>query len=560
MGNTAMDKNFFDEDTVITAKDIRRLSEEQICEIQRKKDSRNIQEIYEAYYKSLINEEERDYLLKYYRDGMASYREVYRGMYETFGHPERIVCINPETGEVETHIRTYTDKRTGKKRRKTVESEYRFKDVTPFTCMRVEYRDSENNGVYIILPVMKKPKRAIQKIISYRVDYEEDLQKIREDYLRHGDRERYEREIAAVKKPHERVNDILRLTVTRKYYSGVEETMQDFRACKRLNINDEETRTSFYELDMEKEGNEERYRKNKKSYYDVKMFLHLKVNAGMDGDQIKTDTLSAEAQIKIHMLYYKADLLTHHDYEQIRVREEYLAENRDKMSPEEIRQIEAFIDIKKLGMQKTNKKAIHEYNMQVLDKVRWIEEDFKALRIPADYPDDTYEICRNLIKKDYMVRPFKILDLDKEFSPEDPLNRAAASDNGFDIGSLYEISRRYAPFIAKKYHKIRQYYADEKLQKDSSLLNAVPGTRYNPAADRKNWDGYGKAKKFRDLMNKNIYKDNYAGNYWQDYDRAVAEAAGQKKGKRTGDEKRLTKREIALYYRKQRLKATRSGR
>ena len=81
MGNTAMDKNFFDEDTVITAKDIRRLSEEQICEIQRKKDSRNIQEIYEAYYKSLINEEERDYLLKYYRDGMASYREVYRGMY-----------------------------------------------------------------------------------------------------------------------------------------------------------------------------------------------------------------------------------------------------------------------------------------------------------------------------------------------------------------------------------------------------------------------------------------------------------------------------------------------
>ena len=61
-------------------------------------------------------------------------------------------------------------------------------------------------------------------------------------------------------------------------------------------------------------------------------------------------------------------------------------------------------------------------------------------------------------------------------------------------------------------------------------------------------------------MNKNIYKDNYAGNYWQDYDRAVAEAAGQKKGKRTGDEKRLTKREIALYYRKQKLKAAKSGR
>lgn len=152
----------------ITAKDIVKYSSEEIDAIQKEYDKENCREIFQAYVEHRINQEEVLFLLNYYRDGMKAYREVYRGLYEIYGIPEQIACMNQLNGELEMHIQKIPHVDAKKNRiitvRENVVTNYSLKEVTPFTCMRLEYRDNENNPVYVILPVMKKARRAIEKI------------------------------------------------------------------------------------------------------------------------------------------------------------------------------------------------------------------------------------------------------------------------------------------------------------------------------------------------------------------------------------------------------------
>lgn len=151
----------------ITAKDIVKYSSEEIDAIQKEYDKENCREIFQAYVEHRINQEEVLFLLNYYRDGMKAYREVYRGLYEIYGIPEQIACMNQLNGELEMHIQKIPHVDAKKNRiitvRENVVTNYSLKEVTPFTCMRLEYRDNENNPVYVILPVMKKARRAIEK-------------------------------------------------------------------------------------------------------------------------------------------------------------------------------------------------------------------------------------------------------------------------------------------------------------------------------------------------------------------------------------------------------------
>lgn len=529
-------EDFFKQDTTeaekeYTAKDIVKLPAEQVDAIQRAKDKANCHEILKAFKERRINQEETSFLLDYYRDGMSAYREVYRGLYEIFGRPEHIACMNPDTGELETHVEKSKriDPMTGKvvTFRENVVTDYSLQEVTPFTCMRLEYRDAENNPVNVILPVMKKPARAIEKILDYRNAYMEDVAAANSDYKKHGNIMLFQDVLRSIKKPHERVNDVLRLTVTRKYYSGVAKMVRTFSNAPRLNIDKTETRSLFYENSMD---NSEQLSKNKKSYFDVKMFFHLE---GTDKRRF-----NAEAQVKIDA-FYKADLFTHHIYEEERRLSEFLDAHRKEMKPEEINRDEYQIRIRKMAIQKINKEAIHEYNMQVLDKIRWLEDGYRALRIPPDNEDGTYNECRKLINADYMVRPFKAFDDEKEFSPKDADNIRIAGTKKYNLKQLYEISRRYKEQIATKYRRLHNKKVDSA-GNEHTYSNIVPGKAYDSRLDRKNWDDYGKAKKFRSLMNKNIYKDNYAQDYWQTYDQAENEVEIQ--------QKTLTDTEIKLYH------------
>lgn len=65
--------------------------------------------------------------------------------------------------------------------------------------------------------------------------------------------------------------------------------------------------------------------------------------------------------------------------------------------------------------------------------------------------------------------------------------------------------------------------------KDRTYPNFISAQKYDPRKDKSDWDGYGKARKFRVDMNRNIYRDNYGRDYWQDYDAAENEVAKREK-------------------------------
>lgn len=514
----------------ITAKDIVKYSSEEIDAIQKEYDKENCREIFQAYVEHRINQEEVLFLLNYYRDGMKAYREVYRGLYEIYGIPEQIACMNQLNGELEMHIQKIPHVDAKKNRiitvRENVVTNYSLKEVTPFTCMRLEYRDNENNPVYVILPVMKKARRAIEKIQDYRVEQMAEVRKINESFQQHGDVNRLQQELAGVRGHLDRVNDILRLTITRKYYTGVSKTRGTLTRAPNLGVNPAETRSLFYDNDMK---NCVQLKKNGKNYYDDKLYLHLSLGGGRE--------FKAEVQIKIDA-FYRADLQTHLLYEEQRALEENLKASRKKMSAQEVQRAEYRIEILKKGIQKINKQANHEYNMMVLEKVRWLEDGYRALRIPPDYRDGTYKACHDLIKSCYMVRPHKIFDVEKEFDFRDKDNIAIAARGNYDLKSIYEISGRYRESISRKYSPLHDKI--DVTGKDRTYPNFISAQKYDPRKDKSDWDGYGKARKFRVDMNRNIYRDNYGRDYWQDYDAAENEVAKR--------EKKLTRRQIRIYH------------
>ena len=514
----------------ITAKDIVKYSSEEIDAIQKEYDKENCREIFQAYVEHRINQEEVLFLLNYYRDGMKAYREVYRGLYEIYGIPEQIACMNQLNGELEMHIQKIPHVDAKKNRiitvRENVVTNYSLKEVTPFTCMRLEYRDNENNPVYVILPVMKKARRAIEKIQDYRVEQMAEVRKINESFQQHGDVNRLQQELAGVRGHLDRVNDILRLTITRKYYTGVSKTRSTLTRAPNLGVNPAETRSLFYDNDMK---NCAQLKKNGKNYYDDKLYLHLSLGGGRE--------FKAEVQIKIDA-FYRADLQTHLLYEEQRALEENLKASRKKMSAQEVQRAEYRIEILKKGIQKINKQANHEYNMMVLEKVRWLEDGYRALRIPPDYRDGTYKACHDLIKSCYMVRPHKIFDVEKEFDFRDKDNIAIAARGNYDLKSIYEISGRYRESISRKYSPLHDKI--DVTGKDRTYPNFISAQKYDPRKDKSDWDGYGKARKFRVDMNRNIYRDNYGRDYWQDYDAAENEVAKR--------EKKLTRRQIRIYH------------
>lgn len=514
----------------ITAKDIVKYSSEEIDAIQKEYDKENCREIFQAYVEHRINQEEVLFLLNYYRDGMKAYREVYRGLYEIYGIPEQIACMNQLNGELEMHIQKIPHVDAKKNRiitvRENVVTNYSLKEVTPFTCMRLEYRDNENNPVYVILPVMKKARRAIEKIQDYRVEQMAEVRKINESFQQHGDVNRLQQELSGVRGHLDRVNDILRLTITRKYYTGVSKTRSTLTRAPNLGVNPAETRSLFYDNDMK---NCAQLKKNGKNYYDDKLYLHLSLGGGRE--------FKAEVQIKIDA-FYRADLQTHLLYEEQRALEENLKASRKKMSAQEVQRAEYRIEVLKKGIQKINKQANHEYNMMVLEKVRWLEDGYRALRIPPDYQDGTYKACHDLIKSCYMVRPHKIFDVEKEFDFRDKDNIAIAARGNYDLKSIYEISGRYRESISRKYSPLHDKI--DVTGKDRTYPNFISAQKYDPRKDKSDWDGYGKARKFRVDMNRNIYRDNYGRDYWQDYDAAENEVAKR--------EKKLTRRQIRIYH------------
>lgn len=437
-------------------KKIVNLPNEEIDLIQNKLDAENLETINKAYHEGRISSDDCEYLTDFYSDGMGVYREVYRALYEFFRIPEKTCAFDPITGKVDTDSNGES-------------IHYGLKAVTPFTCTRLEYVDKFNNPIYVIFPRMKSAARAIEKLeCEYNKDYLKSVRKALNLVFEYEDREAFCDTLQSIKPGNKNLNDILRLTITCKYMSDVERIKRLFTENRgefkpNFYVNDKETRDRFL-LPLSK---------NAKRYYDIKMIMH----------QFTKDKkpLHVEVQVKIQTLYEYADLKTHKIYEEVRSIEADLARQAHTMDPIQIRQKQAQVQILNNRIRKINETAIHQYNMTVLDKARRIEDEgYRPLRIGADNADGTYNQCRQLLHKDYLVESYDNFNPDKAFSADDVMNKLCflrligKIDKDFDefndnaqrsinykfsrlslaekerFKGINDIAQRYAPLIQRK--------------------------------------------------------------------------------------------------------------
>lgn len=488
------------DDLKISAADIEGMSQEQISAIQEVIDRYNRNYIETALKKKIIDKETAEYLHGIYDDSMKTYKMLYSSITNTildrygnkadkrrrktkttglsallgrkiqdeeFG-PQAINAINLETGEVELNpAYDASDKKY---------KEYHPRHVTPFTSMRLVFYDYRGNPLYVIMPGLKNVKRSIDKVRlpvydnqgrqlpdshggKYFEDYVRDVNKT---YARFAGEGKSEKEICAelkkVKKPYERLRDVLRLTILRKYLSDIRETEEILRENKDLHIDARESRDGYKIENI-----------NDKNYRDMKVYPHL------DFDGRKA---AAEIQIKI-IKFYEGDVRTHDIYagtqslphaEDLSVTHEntrdlglrYWLENLKNFNTEADRKL-AHLNIfaRKQAIQKCNKEVIREYNLIAIDKAFRIETaqlasgegyDAKCLN-PLN--NKTEQIC--LTSADFLVenlayRAFKGYDMQNAFSVED----SELKNLGLLITSeqLKDFTSRYSRFIIPNYNCI----------------------------------------------------------------------------------------------------------
>ena len=199
----------------ITAADLSNLKLAEIDEIQASIDAQNVATVEAAFKQGQINEEEYDYMMDFFRDGMAVEREVYRSLYETFGSPVYTTAFNPHTGEVD--------------------------------------RDKDGRAIdyslkVVIFPKMKSAERAIEKLDKeFGREYDQLYQQATDQFFLDEDRDAYIDKIANLPKSTSQLHDILRLTITCKYLHDVKRIKRKLseNPNKFYFINPDETRDRF---------------------------------------------------------------------------------------------------------------------------------------------------------------------------------------------------------------------------------------------------------------------------------------------------------------------------
>ena len=497
-----------DEDIKITAADIEHLSAEQIDNIQNIFNEFSLNYIENARRNKLIDDEAAEYLSGIYGDAMETYRVLYRNITASLIQeyrpdkirrlqeldeelaPDEINAIDLETGAVEENVKG-DDPHNNMSKYK----EYRTKHITPFTNMRLTFYDFRDNPVYVILPGLKNVRRAVDKIkmpvydeqgklISaggkYYARYRDDIAKIRLRYakelsLRYGNNtEAYKKamqelepqiqaEIASVPRPFKHLKDVVRMTITRKYYTDTVETLDMFINAPQYNVSISEIKDSFYDntSDSSKYG--------MKNYREKRAYLNMETKGKpfQVETQIKITKLY-EGDIHTHLIYAGKEnaesrndnllLITSQNTEQKGLR--FWEENIDRFKGTADRLIAKMNIFKhQLAIQKINKNAIRAYNLQVLDKAFRIEDAKLANGKKFDAEVYSPQNARNeqifgsvaeFISRNFIYRPFKAYDMEQAFNvTDDELKSLGLLVKAEQIQSF---ANRYSSFIMEKYN------------------------------------------------------------------------------------------------------------
>lgn len=110
-----------------------------------------------------IDDEAKKLLEFYYTDGMAVYTEMFLAFDRIFGEEENIQVVDSKSGRL-------------------IRDNASLKDITPNSCVKVYYRDDNNNKVILTYPGLKNVTRAIQKLAlngKYHTEYKRRVRELR---------------------------------------------------------------------------------------------------------------------------------------------------------------------------------------------------------------------------------------------------------------------------------------------------------------------------------------------------------------------------------------------
>lgn len=372
----------------LTAHDIYNQLNNNIYAIQKYFDEYNIAYIESAYKQGMINDKEFQSLYKIYNDGMTYYSQVYDLFLELFGDPKNITGFDMKTGEVllnSSHKPVAYDARV----------------LTPFVETRVKFEDKDGNKIYVIFPRIKASHRSIDKLTKeIGKNINKELSAAFTEYLDCEDRELFveicEKPLTKSDNKTVELHDITRLTITRKYLSGIDHLTNIINKYKGVHNYTSDTPRNRFDIPLYE---------NPKKYFDSKIVLTLLDDTGKPFD--------VETQLKIDTLY-RADIRTHHNYEISRKIIESISENDPNKETKE-----ALAEELDRQNRDINENAAHEYNMIVLDKVqRKINTNLKHRRRKEINSDGTYPECNDFILDNYLVSSYEAFDPQTAFNPE----------------------------------------------------------------------------------------------------------------------------------------------
>lgn len=340
-----------------------------------------------------IDDEAKKLLEFYYTDGMAVYTEMFLAFDRIFGEEENIQVVDSKSGRL-------------------IRDNASLKDITPNSCVKVYYRDDNNNKVILTYPGLKNVTRAIQKLALNGKYHTEYKRRVRELRARCGDdQEAFEQGMSKILKPTEKMGDILRVSLSMKRYSDLLKWKDQVQKMDGFVINPERIKNKFCDNDVH------RYKDfSEKNFRNLVVYLELPSGAKI------------EVQEKITSLEL-VDMLTHPFYESLRLEKEKNEALELSLPPEELKQNPQYtagrrkISSLEYTIQAINRWGIEKHNQHdVLDKVMRIEERKRVKGIVIDEsrltPEEKSWVksgldpeCVRMLQDNFLARPKQALIL-----------------------------------------------------------------------------------------------------------------------------------------------------
>lgn len=360
------------------------LSRDELIAKLKQKDIQNLRTIDRSFARGDIDEETRDFLYAYYGDSKQIYENFKQSINKLFGcEPKSIKYINLLDGHIDN------------------ETAYFEEHVGPSTTMAYEYEidapwrlenqipgaHPEKITITVVMPKMKDVNRAIEKVQKggkYDLERQKELAKLKPGQTI----EEAGLDKAKLRTPLQKMKDILRCTILAPRYDDI---LALYSYSLDNNLATKSSRPSKY-LDNDIK-NAQAFFKNAKNYRDMKNYLHIDSSTG-------NRQFFSEVQYKTNIQFFRADIKTHLEYEEARK----LQQEFYQVPTEGDRQlINTKIYNHLLNIQKLNSKAFEQYNINILQDARKMEDKLKAAGVKSQ-KDGSFDLCRRLLDANLLVR------------------------------------------------------------------------------------------------------------------------------------------------------------